>query len=287
MLPQAFSASLVFVAATLHFFVTSAHRTARIHHVVVTTRGKHRFRSLGCFVGRSLVCFNFIPPRRYLHLLHSLSVLSREQVLCNFLCRLIPLTIVILSYSCDIVLKTKMQASEDAEEMSMYEFARYLMENYGLKVFWIGVETSALQSATEKALYFFAYTALKTLYSATHSGPIRTLPNLVLGCMAEWAHLPVTLPLDCWTTKIQTNPTDDNAMTLLCNMLSEKVSQCCHDYLCSLWVQRFVDVRTRICMLTLFAISTFAISLGNQWHVQGHSSLRCLVFEAIHSIYSL
>jgi hypothetical protein len=117
-----------------------------------------------------------------------------------------------------------MQASEDAKEMSMYEFARYLMDTYGPNVFWVGVETSALQSATEKALYFFAYTALKTLYSTVYSGPIRTLPNLLLGCMAEWAHLPVTLPLDCWTTKIQTNTTDDNAMTLLCNMLSEKVS---------------------------------------------------------------
>jgi len=118
-----------------------------------------------------------------------------------------------------------MQASEDAEEMTMLEFAKFLIDEYGVNVFWVGVETSALQSATEKALYFFAYTALKTLYGTFHSGPIRTMPNLLLGCLAEWAHLPITLPIDCWTTKIQTNTTGENAMTLLCNMLSEKVRE--------------------------------------------------------------
>jgi hypothetical protein len=120
------------------------------------------------------------------------------------------------------VLKTKMQASEDAQDLGMWEFAQYLVKHYGFKVFWVGVETSALQSATEKALYFFAYTALKELYHVITPKPLSTLPNLVLGCAAEWAHLPITLPIDCWTTTIQTNTTDTSAMTLLCNLLSEK-----------------------------------------------------------------
>lgn len=116
-----------------------------------------------------------------------------------------------------------MQASDEAEEMTMLEFASYLIDKYGIQVFWTGFETSALQSATEKALYFFAYTALKTVYQTFHTGPLKPLPNLLLGAAAEWCHLPVTLPLDCWTTKIQTNTTGEGAMTLLCNMLSEKV----------------------------------------------------------------
>lgn len=119
-----------------------------------------------------------------------------------------------------------MQASENAKEMNMYEFARFLLERFGPQVFWVGVETSAMQSATEKALYFLAYTTLKTLYcTANQTTSIRTLPNLVLGCMAEWAHLPITLPIDCWTTRIQTNTTNESAMSLLCNMLSEKVKE--------------------------------------------------------------
>lgn len=122
------------------------------------------------------------------------------------------------------VLKTKMQAAQDNKDKTMWEFARRLAEEFGHKVFWVGVETSALQSATEKALYFFAYTCLKHLYlgPAPHP-PLRTLPNLTLGCMAEWAHLPITLPLDCWTTKIQTDHSGASAITLFCNMLSEKV----------------------------------------------------------------
>lgn len=45
-----------------------------------------------------------------------------------------------------------------------------------------------------------------------------------LGCAAEWAHLPITLPIDCLSTKIQTSKSDAGAFTLMSAMLSEKVS---------------------------------------------------------------
>ena len=41
--------------------------------------------------------------------------------------------------------------------------------------------------------------------------------------MAEWAHLPVTLPIDCLTTAIQTDDKNRGAFVLLGTMLSEKV----------------------------------------------------------------
>ena len=146
------------------------------------------------------------------------------------------------------VLKTKMQAetkggsSEDAEaaegqqdqqgdqidrsKLSMIDYARNLYKTQGIDVFFAGVETSAFQSATEKALYFFAYTGLKSIYRSLHGGAApRTLASLVLGSMAEWAHLPFTLPLDCWTTAIQTNKDPSKGPTqLLLAMLSDKVS---------------------------------------------------------------
>ncbi len=40
--------------------------------------------------------------------------------------------------------------------------------------------------------------------------------------MAEWAHLPVTLPIDCVTTAIQTDDQNRGAFVLLGNILSEK-----------------------------------------------------------------
>lgn len=120
------------------------------------------------------------------------------------------------------ILKTKMQAAQDDEEKKetkkgMWQYAKYLYEKEGsLGIFFRGVEISALQSALEKALYFLAYTSLKETHRKLHSPQqsqqhltasahhIDTITNLALGCLAEWAHLPITLPVDAWTTQIQT-----------------------------------------------------------------------------------
>ncbi len=56
----------------------------------------------------------------------------------------------------------------------------------------------------------------------TGSSDFGTLPNLILGCMAEWSHLPITLPIDCLTTAIQTDTQNRGALALLWNILSTK-----------------------------------------------------------------
>jgi len=135
------------------------------------------------------------------------------------------------------VLKTKMQAGgeennveedndaisdEEKQVPSMIQYASSLYKNEGVGVFFRGIETSAFQSATEKALYFFAYQALKEGHATlTGSQDLNTASNLILGCAAEWAHLPITLPLDCWTTQIQTAaPGSKNTpLALLLNLL--------------------------------------------------------------------
>ncbi|KAL7491847.1 hypothetical protein ACHAWT_001119 [Skeletonema menzelii] len=109
-----------------------------------------------------------------------------------------------------------------SEGMSSYASLMYQYEG-GITPFYAGVGTSAVQSATEKALYFFAYTFFKNGYvNLTGSSNIGTISNLILGCMAEWAHLPVTLPIDCVTTAIQTDDKNRGAFVLLGNILSEK-----------------------------------------------------------------
>ena len=46
--------------------------------------------------------------------------------------------------------------------------------------------------------------------------------NLLLGCLAEWAHLPITLPIDCLTTQIQTGDNGNQGpIAILTTMLSE------------------------------------------------------------------
>lgn len=122
------------------------------------------------------------------------------------------------------VLKTKMQAvDEDDEDKNddMITFSSKLYRREGLGVFVRGVETSAFQSALEKALYFFAYTFLKEAYTVVYgSGQISAMPNLALGCLAEWAHLPISMPVDYWTTQIQTST--DAPVKILLAMLSMK-----------------------------------------------------------------
>ena len=110
-----------------------------------------------------------------------------------------------------------------AAQQGMVAYAKQMYAEGGIPAFYAGIETSAIQSATEKALYFFAYTGLKNGYKIlTGNHHIDALPNLLLGCLAEWAHLPVTLPIDCLTTKIQTDTTGAGPVVLLNAMLSEK-----------------------------------------------------------------
>lgn len=129
------------------------------------------------------------------------------------------------------VLKTKMQAADDDDEdkESMVQYSKKLYEKDGISVFFNGIETSAFQSAMEKAFYFFAYTALKQVHSFTRTllvspqeaaKPLGTLTNLALGCLAEWAHLPVTMPIDCLSTAIQTSK-QQNAVALMMTILKE------------------------------------------------------------------
>lgn len=101
--------------------------------------------------------------------------------------------------------------------------AKQMYKEDGISAFYNGVGTSTFQSATEKALYFFAYSSFKNMYtSLTSSKELGTVANLALGCAAEWAHLPITLPIDCLSTKIQTSKSDAGAFTLMSAMLSEK-----------------------------------------------------------------
>jgi adenine nucleotide transporter 17 len=127
------------------------------------------------------------------------------------------------------VVKTRMQSQADNHEISMISVMQDLYEQGGVAVFYHGVETSAFQSALEKALYFFAYTSLKQQYASsnnknnnTSSALKSTIVNLLLGCVAEWAHLPVTLPVDAWTTAIQTCTNGERPMTLLLTLLQQK-----------------------------------------------------------------
>jgi len=117
---------------------------------------------------------------------------------------------------------TEVNREQGAEESSSQPkassnslaYAQNLYRSEGMGVFFDGMEVSAIQSAIEKAMYFFAYTALKRSYTfvAANRGTrdrnpkqLSAVASVLLGCLAEWIHLPITLPIDALTTAIQTS----------------------------------------------------------------------------------
>ena len=162
---------------------------------------------------------------------------------------------------------------KDRSGLSMVEYARYLHRTQGFNVFFDGFQTCAFQSSFEKALYFFAFTGLKGIYRGlSGNDSVSTLASLVLGCLAEWAHLPFTLPVDCWTTAIVTNRDRQRGpIAVLFAMLSEKVRG----------QQKRSPLSVALLMLLLDKHT------GRQRHVQGDSSLHRPVFQtclAIHGV---
>jgi adenine nucleotide transporter 17 len=108
-------------------------------------------------------------------------------------------------------------------DQGMITFAKHIYQTEGMKVFFHGMETSAFQSALEKALYFFSYTALKQAYEKISGGTeLTALTNLALGYAADWSHLPFTLPVDAWTTEIKTKANGRAPLKILLAMLSDK-----------------------------------------------------------------
>jgi len=109
------------------------------------------------------------------------------------------------------------------DSSSMVAYSQALYRTHGWQVFVRGMEFSALQSATEKALYFLSYETLKAAHANTTSGArLGTLTNLLLGCAAEWMHLPLSLPIDAWTTKIQTSASQQAPLHILLTMMRDK-----------------------------------------------------------------
>jgi hypothetical protein len=77
-----------------------------------------------------------------------------------------------------------------SEEATALGVANGIYEEAGVLGFYKGVHFSSLQSMMEKGLYFIAYTGLKSVWRAVSgSDDIGTLPNLGLGCAAEWCQV--------------------------------------------------------------------------------------------------
>jgi len=101
--------------------------------------------------------------------------------------------------------KNKDEAQATAAPPTTLAIAEDIYKTSGIAGFWENFHFSSIQSATEKGIYFLAYTALKGGYESMMGRRASTFESLLLGCAGEWAHLPVSMPMDVLTTKLATN----------------------------------------------------------------------------------
>jgi len=82
--------------------------------------------------------------------------------------------------------------------------ARSILNEGGVSALFYGVAPGAFQSGLEKAMYFYAYTLLGRAHAANIAPKPNTAASLAIGYLAEWCHLPFTLPFERVTKAMQT-----------------------------------------------------------------------------------
>lgn len=73
----------------------------------------------------------------------------------------------------------------------------------GFMVLYSGLPMKLFKSCLGKFMYFLTYSRLKTAY-AQNVGVVNPFPNLAIGYVSEWVHVPVTQPADIIVTRLQT-----------------------------------------------------------------------------------
>jgi len=104
---------------------------------------------------------------------------------------------------------------------TMSSVAADLYRSEGMGGFYKGFQYSAMQSATEKSIYFYGYTFIVKGWTAAFGGDPSAMGGVLCGCLAEWVHLPVTLPIDAITVRIQTGDGFSNPIRILRQLLRE------------------------------------------------------------------
>lgn len=95
--------------------------------------------------------------------------------------------------------------SSSSGRRSTAEVVREILVADDLRGLYEGVTLSAWSNAVEKFLYFYSYSALRRFLQALQ-GHSSALTDLLAGCLAEIAHLPITVPLDTMLIKVVNNP---------------------------------------------------------------------------------
>ena len=111
------------------------------------------------------------------------------------------------------IIKTKAAAEKD-KSVSVLEIARREYARVGLSGLYAGAHVGGLQSSMEKFLYFYNFKALTSAYVGIRSrlagtgseatgSQVGFLADVAIGYLAEWSHLPISLPADAIQTRMK------------------------------------------------------------------------------------
>ncbi len=89
--------------------------------------------------------------------------------------------------------------------------AKYIYKTNGFAGFYRGVTVSAVQSAIEKFLYYYAYSFINTAYERVSGRRVGPIANLIIGYASEASHLPISVPVESVMVKLQTS--DDSSIS--------------------------------------------------------------------------
>ena len=137
------------------------------------------------------------------------------------------------------VVKTVMQVVDEDEEQGKQRKTRTVVQvcndiirEQGYFGFFKGVELGSLQSALQNFVRFYIYGALLRSYRANVNNNIGFTANLLIGYVADLAHLPVTLPIETIAVRIQTDSKKEGYFNIVKNSLADGS---CYNGLSAYW----------------------------------------------------
>ena len=127
------------------------------------------------------------------------------------------------------VVKTVMQVVDEDDEESgkkrnvrtVTQVCNDIIREQGYFGFFKGVELGSLQSALQNFVRFYIYGALLRSYRTNVNKNIGFTANLLIGYVADLAHLPLTLPIETIAVRIQTDTKKEGYFNIVRNSLAD------------------------------------------------------------------
>ena len=141
------------------------------------------------------------------------------------------------------VVKTIMQVVDEDEDSAekgtssrktktVAQVCNDIIKEQGYFGFFKGVELGSLQSALQNFVRFYIYGALLRAYRSNVSNNIGFTANLLIGYVADLAHLPITLPIETISVRIQTDTKKEGYFNIVRNSLADGS---CYNGLSAYW----------------------------------------------------